>query len=77
MNGERLYYLPQVVLVDISCGSACIAQVSGPMWAVAPSTEHKNTKDHPKWPTGAQMAAENVKILPRAHASPTQASKGG
>eukprot|EP00966_Prymnesium_polylepis_P192502 4461831-Prymnesium_polylepis.1 len=56
------YYLPQVVLVDISCGSACLAQVSGPMWAVAPSTEHtrvKHTKDHPKWPTGAQMAAEN------------------
>ena len=37
------YYLAEVVLVATSCGSACIAQVSGPVWAVAPSTEHKKT----------------------------------
>eukprot|EP00966_Prymnesium_polylepis_P086385 1999956-Prymnesium_polylepis.1 len=60
----------------IRIGYSC----TGPMWAVEPSTEHKKTpritqNGQPR--TGAQMAAENVKILLRAHASPTQTSKGG
>eukprot|EP00966_Prymnesium_polylepis_P122741 2837691-Prymnesium_polylepis.1 len=53
------------------------AHSTGPCGRLHRLPNIKSTKDHPKWPTGAQMAAENFQILPRAHASPTQASKGG